>query len=1172
MNTETLIKAIIPFFWHQDVKVLSYEGSLAVNQVPRFALKFETYDYRKTSDALFKPFTLHVGDIQYPLTITRATFISKRFEDKLIYTYEIMAAPALAWLEHSNHYRTFVNQSLSDIVKTLLSPTEKTMSVVWKLQKLSDAVIPYFVQVDEADLHCFQRLMAMQGMSYVMDVSAKISTLIIFDSLNTIANETIEIPYFANPESKRETTGVWKYHQTISIQPNKPKEKNTAMTDEVRLVPSTRVSFDHHNYFVIGFSETWEPVKKNQTLSYKKHLNLMPVSSTFAPMPIVQAPYYSTMFGLVTEDGIDERGYYRARLPFDSGFDTTIPMPFVQPFADKSSGMHFPLKPGIVVSIAFIEGDLRRPAILGAHPSSKHPSPVTDKNPQQTIIRTPAQQTFLMDDSEKSNITFSNVSNEVVFDSSDNTPGIRLFTQGHMNIGSIGDMTRTSDSHINTTEKNFSHTVGNNYNLFVENGSVKNQVNGNQTRQAKNNVSIDVEKDALIKSGNDITLMSQGNHTLQTQTDITMNLKGDATLYSAKDLLLLSEKDLRIQTNGGFFHLTQAGTFLLQGNNITFSAPKINVNANNVLHNTGQAKSAQASAMSVFATSEAIAHKTQAPFQRKKLNSVPETKPSSVEQATPEHTTWYTMSDDIDFTNAVPINSPHPNPPPQAGEGTKNDITPSPARSAGEGGGGGNIFIPRSEIIKLGHRLIPYPLDTLSFTDDDLTTVQTSHNPEIKAGDKMLLVETLPPALFIDLRQTVPDLKDTINYFKNNGNNAVIFIHGFNVSTGAYAEQILGFEDQTVWEQERNDATTVQQLFPKDSNSNRTVCITTEMLNQAFPDSINPQGNDITQEIKLNSNGTRLWVAQDDTCDDANSVLNGSAAHLWAVHMEHNLNVATGQFKPGQDYSKYTRILNIAWQGDLGVLNYMDSEETANAAGVLLADILNQLITAGIEVNILAHSMGNRVMMTALEELATKYQGKKINHAFSWDAALPDTALSNDPSKDLTSKGNGSFPHAMEALEKITVLYSNNDTMTLQWAYQAANVLYEDERQLRDDIVSVIQNPFQPTLDQKKALIKNRKVCSLPALGLNGPDKATINALGSKLIRANMTPWSTGHSYMKVPSQDVMVHGYQTYIINKLQGLKKFGLYSGAGFPVYKSEDNRNVAQKAIDILTGKNK
>ena len=75
-----------------------------------------------------------------------------------------------------------------------------------------------------------------------------------------------------------------------------------------------------------------------------------------------------------------------------------------------------------------------------------------------------------------------------------------------------------------------------------------------------------------------------------------------------------------------------------------------------------------------------------------------------------------------------------------------------------------------------------------------------------------------------------------------------------------------------------------------------------------------------------------------------------------------------------------------------------------------------------------------------------------------------------------------------------------------------------------------------------------------------------------KLTLGNMTPWSTGHSYMKVPSQDVMVHGYQTYIINKVQGLKKFGLYNGARFPALPAQDTRSIPQKIVDRFSGKNK
>lgn len=46
-----------------------------------------------------------------------------------------------------------------------------------------------------------------------------------------------------------------------------------------------------------------------------------------------------------------------------------------------------------------------------------------------------------------------------------------------------------------------------------------------------------------------------------------------------------------------------------------------------------------------------------------------------------------------------------------------------------------------------------------------------------------------------------------------------------------------------------------------------------------------------------------------------------------------------------------------------------------------------------------------------------------------------------------------------------------------------------------------------------------------------------------EIIRANMTPYSTGHSYMHVPDDKVMVHGYKYYIMNINRGMKDFGVY-----------------------------
>ena len=52
----------------------------------------------------------------------------------------------------------------------------------------------------------------------------------------------------------------------------------------------------------------------------------------------------------------------------------------MQPFAGPSQGMHFPLRPGTEVLVAFVDGDLDRPVIVGAVPNEITPSPVTSKD------------------------------------------------------------------------------------------------------------------------------------------------------------------------------------------------------------------------------------------------------------------------------------------------------------------------------------------------------------------------------------------------------------------------------------------------------------------------------------------------------------------------------------------------------------------------------------------------------------------------------------------------------------------------------------------------------------------------------------------------------------------------------------------------------------------------
>lgn len=77
---------------------------------------------------------------------------------------------------------------------------------------------------------------------------------------------------------------------------------------------------------------------------------------------------------------LDDEGRYIVKLLYDaadsSGRLASQWIRMAQPHAGPGYGMHFPLKPGVEVLLAFIDGDPDRPIIVGAVPNPVTPSPV----------------------------------------------------------------------------------------------------------------------------------------------------------------------------------------------------------------------------------------------------------------------------------------------------------------------------------------------------------------------------------------------------------------------------------------------------------------------------------------------------------------------------------------------------------------------------------------------------------------------------------------------------------------------------------------------------------------------------------------------------------------------------------------------------------------------------
>ncbi|MBX3181027.1 MAG: type VI secretion system tip protein VgrG [Polyangiaceae bacterium] len=121
------------------------------------------------------------------------------------------------------------------------------------------------------------------------------------------------------------------------------------------------------------------------TAGYSNHFSALPAGVSYrapiaTPKPRVAGVVTGVVIGPQADDPlIDEEGRYQVALLFDAGPGAarqTRPIRMLQPTAGPDYGMHFPLKPGTEVAVAFVNGDPDRPLIVGAVPNPITPSPV----------------------------------------------------------------------------------------------------------------------------------------------------------------------------------------------------------------------------------------------------------------------------------------------------------------------------------------------------------------------------------------------------------------------------------------------------------------------------------------------------------------------------------------------------------------------------------------------------------------------------------------------------------------------------------------------------------------------------------------------------------------------------------------------------------------------------
>lgn len=279
---------------------------------------------------------------------------------------------------------------------------------------------------------------------------------------------------------------------------------------------------------------------------------------------------------------------------------------------------------------------------------------------------------------------------------------------------------------------------------------------------------------------------------------------------------------------------------------------------------------------------------------------------------------------------------------------------------------------------------------------------------DVAVDETSLRATYLPPPIGVNLREAATseaaDLldDDQLEQLRLAGNNATLFLHGYNVPHGSY-------QHFASWGQ-RDDVTQRPLLVPSGSARIATIRQDTDGLHIPLPP--NPVRNHYVPPFNANS-------------EQLEGLLNGTGAHNWYVNMEYRLNRAAGM--SDGDWRPYTRIVGISWYGDTGSLDFLQAELNAMAAGRRLVALIAQLHDAGIAINVISHSLGARVILTALNILGEQGRFQVLDNLYLWQPAVADNALVDDSSQDSHPLGMGIFPDAHKAVRKVVVLHSLED-------------------------------------------------------------------------------------------------------------------------------------------------
>lgn len=323
-------------------------------------------------------------------------------------------------------------------------------------------------------------------------------------------------------------------------------------------------------YLLLSVHHRWSSKAGITGQGYRNSFTAVPKASLpwrpprATPRPVIPGMLHGTVSGTAGDhDGLEIDGAYRVKVLMQET-DAERVVRMAQPYAGPDQGIHFPLPPDTEVLLAHVNGDPDRPVIAAAIPNVETPSPVTEANKTQCVIRSASgNQLHFEDADDHQEVHLTAVRDLIVEVAHDRTETVR----GKYDLNVAKTLAATVDDRADlTVKKGFGVKVTEELTVEVGKDSTL-TLKGALTQTVAKDMELSVTGARSDKVKKDLELSVDGARSDTVKKAMTLNVT-DGLTGKAKKITLTADDGIELKTGQASIVLKPSGEITIKGSNI----------------------------------------------------------------------------------------------------------------------------------------------------------------------------------------------------------------------------------------------------------------------------------------------------------------------------------------------------------------------------------------------------------------------------------------------------------------------------------------------------------------------------------------------------------------------------------------------------------------------------